>query len=98
MKTAAGGDVSARSQSARLAPPQLQKSIPTLIRQLIPYVGNRKGYVDVFVRDSIFEKGLYRHFLGDETPKCRQEETSVRAAKASDSHRLKAEKLKQGTP
>ena len=41
----------------------LQKSIPAQIRQRILHMGNRKGYIDGFVRESTYAKRLDKHFL-----------------------------------
>ena len=41
----------------------VKKSIPTQIRQLILYISNDKDSVDGFVRESIFAKRRYKHFM-----------------------------------
>ena len=43
----------------------LQKSIPTQIRQHIPYISNSQAYVDGFVGESTSAKRLHKHFVRD---------------------------------
>ena len=43
----------------------LQKSIPARIRQLILYISNNEGKVEVFVGELSFAKRPYKNFLWD---------------------------------